>query len=584
MNYTDQQIARQLRLGEDSYWEFKQVEFRADRPTAPKRDDLADEIAAFANAGGGVLLCGVTDDGALQGMSREQMNALERMVVELCSHSIKPPVFDVAITRHQLNDKALLAVSVAKGTAQHDSPGGSFRRVGSSKRKMASDERMRLAQQRGQARYRWFDEQTVPDTGFRTLDETLWKPLLSVGGRADPETALEKLALLGRDEDGVRRATVAGILLCTHTPEEWLPNACITATHYRGTDRASGQLDARIITGPINQQVAEAMAFVMRNMRVGAYKKPARLDLPQYSAEALFEAMVNAVAHRDYSIRVSRIRVSIFTDRIEINSPGGLANNLTIDSMAARQATRNETIASVLGRMSVRDIPGSEKRQFFMERRGDGVPIILRETEALSGKAPKYWILGESDLFLTLPAADTNATPATVAVTVHRDGRPVGGAELLGLFPNNTWQRATTDDNGEADLDLYATNLPMTVFVAAKGFAAHLKHGWVPADGALAVELKPLSGGGSVIFPEATGAIPGLKGQLNPIRDNLDRTYLYASNIAINQGQQQPVHFSFGEDLRLIDANGVEMWGRIVHIAGRSALLEYRPYQKGKNP
>ena len=576
MRMNTEDIKRQLDLGEDSYWEFKQVEFRADRPIAPKRDDLADEIAAFANAGGGVLLCGVTDDGAVQGMSREQMNALERMVVELCSHSIRPSLFDVAITRHQLDDKALLAVSVAKGTAQHDSPGGSFRRVGSSKRQMASDERMRLAQQRGQARYRWFDEQPVPDTGFRTLDETLWKPLLSVGGRAGPETALEKLALLGRDEDGAMRATVAGILLCTYAPEQWLPSACITATHYRGEDRASGQLDARIITGPINQQVADAMAFVMRNMRVGAYKKPARLDLPQYSAEALFEAMVNAVAHRDYSIRGSRIRLSMFADRIEINSPGGLANNLTIDSMAARQATRNETIASALGRMPVGDIPGSEKRQFFMERRGDGVPIILRETEALSGKAPTYWILGESDLFLTLPAADTNASPATVAVTVRREGRPVAGADLLGLFPDNTWQRATTDENGEAALDLYATNLPMTVFVAAKGCAAHLAHGWVPADGALAVDLKSLSGGGAVIFPEATGAIPGLKGQLNPIRGPHDRTYLYASNITVNQGEHQPVHFSFGEDLRLMDANGIEMWGRVVHIVGRSALMEYR--------
>ena len=162
MHINTEDIRRQLNLGEDSYWEFKQVEFRADRPTAPKRDDLADEIAAFANAGGGVLLCGVTDDGVVQGMSREQMNALERMVVELCSHSIKPSLFDVAITRHELDDKALLVVSVAKGTAQHDSPGGSFRRVGSSKRQMASAERMRLDQQRGQARYRWFDEQPVP--------------------------------------------------------------------------------------------------------------------------------------------------------------------------------------------------------------------------------------------------------------------------------------------------------------------------------------------------------------------------------------------------------------------------------------
>ena len=579
MTYTDDDIKRQLRLGEDSQWEFKQIEFSGDRPRSPSRDDWADEIAAFANSNGGVLLYGVTDAGELQGMSREQMNVLERTIVELCTQSIKPPLFDVAITRHELEGKALLSVSVAKGAAQHDSPGGSFRRVGSSKRQMGSDERMRLAQQRGQARFRWFDEQPVPQTGFRTLDEALWKPLLSVSGRAEPQSALEKLALLGRDEDGAVRATVAGILLCTHAPEEWLPSACITATHYRGEDRASGQLDAQIITGPINRQVADATAFVMRNMRVGAYKKPARMDLPQYSAEALFEAIVNAVAHRDYTIRSSRIRVSMFADRVEINSPGGLANNLTIDSMAARQATRNETIASALGRMPVGDIPGSEKRQFFMERRGDGVPIILRETEALSGKPPRYWLLGESDLFLTLPARDTSATPATVVVTVRQDGHPISGADSLAIFPDNTWIRATTDGNGEAAMDLYATNLPMTVFVAARGYKAHVEQGWVPTNGALAVELKPLSGGGAVIFPEATGEVPGLKGQLNPIRDTLDRTYLYASNIAINQGQPQPVHFSFGEDLRLIDSNGVETWVSIVQIEGRSALVEYRPFE-----
>ena len=68
-------------------------------------------------------------------------------------------------------------------------------------------------------------------------------------------------------------------------------------------------------------------------MRVGAYKNPARTDLPQYSEAALFEAIVNAVVHRDYSIRGSRIRLSMFADRLEIDSPGGLPNNLTIDSM-----------------------------------------------------------------------------------------------------------------------------------------------------------------------------------------------------------------------------------------------------------
>ena len=160
-------------------------------------------------------------------------------------------------------------------------------------------------------------------------------------------------------------------------------------------------------------------------------RDPARMDLPQYSVEALFEALVNAVAHRDYSIRGSRIRLSMFADRLEIDSPGGLPNNLTIDAMAARQSTWNEAIASVLGRVPVGDIPGSGQRRYFMERRGDGVPVIFRETRALCGRSPSYRLLGESNLFLDIPAATTAASPATVVVTVHHAGGPVAGADVL---------------------------------------------------------------------------------------------------------------------------------------------------------
>ena len=127
------------------------------------------------------------------------------------------------------------------------------------------------------------------------MDESLWKPLLSTVGAADPEPALERLGLLTSDENGIIRATVAGVLLCSHSPEESLPNACITATCYRGNDRGSGQIDSQTITGPLNRQITEAVAFAVRNMRVGAYKNPARTELPQYSEAALFEAIVNAV-------------------------------------------------------------------------------------------------------------------------------------------------------------------------------------------------------------------------------------------------------------------------------------------------
>ena len=582
MNFSDEEIRRQLRLGEDSRWEFKEIRFTGHVPKEPGREDFAAEIVAFANTEGGVLLCGVTDSGDVVGMSREQMDKLERLLVEVCTDVIKPPIRPIVLRRELDEGLPFLLVEIPQGHAPHDSRGESFLRVGSSKRRMTSDERLRLAQRRGQARIRGFDKQPVPDTGFGSLDESLWKPLLSVEGAADPESALDKMGLLTTDENGTTRATVAGVLLCTHSPEEWLPNACIAATCYRGSDRASGQIDAQIITGPLNRQIAEAVAFALRNMRVGAYKKPARTDLPQYSEQALFEAIVNAVVHRDYSIQGSRIRLSMFADRLEINSPGGLPNNLTIESMADRQSTRNEGLASVLGRMPVAGTRGSGGRQFFMERRGDGVPIIQRETEALSGRPPVYRIADNSEFFLSIPAAATDPTPATTAIVCRHHGNPLSGVNLLAHFPNKTWKQGTTDDTGEAQVDLHSTHLPMTVFAAADGFAAHLENDWLPANGALAIEMEHLPDGGAVIFPEATGYIPGLFGRLNPIRDTHDRTYLYASNISINEGEQQPVHFMLGEDLRLTDAEGKELIVRIVAIVGRSALVEYRPHSKGE--
>ncbi len=571
------EILRRLRLGEDSAWEFKQVEFSGDRPTSPRRDDWANEVVAFANANGGALLCGVSDDGDVQIMSRRQITNLDALLVEVCTDSIKPPVRIRTDHRELAGGKSVLLVEVPQGDSLHEGPGGAYIRVGASKRLMTSDERMRLAQRRVQARFRWFDEQPVPGTGFRTLDEDLWKSFLSSAGAAEPEAALEKMGFIAHDEHGVKRATVAGLLLCNRTPLERLPNACITATCYRGKDRTTGQIDAQTITGPLNRQIAEAVAFALRNMRVAAHKAPAREELPQYSEEALFETITNAVVHRDYSIDGARIRLSMFGDRVEIQSPGALANNLTVDDLAYRQSTRNEVLATALGRMSAGEIRGAGGRLYVMERRGDGIPIIQRETRALSGKPPHFELVGGSELLVILPAAPQELASVRVVITVRHAGQPVADAGLLALFPNKTWKQAVTDASGQAVIGLHTGHLPISVFAAAEGFAAQVESEWIPAQGPLTLELHRLPGGGSVIFNEATGHVPGVTGRLNPVRDTHDRTYLYASNIAINQGRQQPVHFLLGEELRLTDANGREMFVRIVDIVGHSALVEYRP-------
>lgn len=580
MDITDEDIRRRLQLGEDSKWEFKQIEFSGDHPKSPRRDDFADEMAAFANANGGILLCGVSDSGTLQGMSPAQATTLSRVLTEVSTDTVEPAL-RIDVVKRELDGKIIVLVEAPKGNFVHERAGQTFIRVGKTKRAMGRDECLWLAQERAQSRCMWFDQQVVPNTGFETLLERLWVPLIRATMADDPQLALTNMRLLTSDEFGVDRATVSGVLLCTDSPEEWLPQATIMATMYRGKDRSSGQLDAQEIQGSLSSQIADAMKFVARNMRVTARKTPAREDIPQYSLAAVFEAVVNAVVHRDYSMATRRIRLSMFKNRLEIDSPGSLPNGMTINGMDSSQSTRNQALASVFGQTSVGKIPGSRHRRNMMERRGDGVSIILKETHEITGSMPEYKVVDGSNLVLVIPAARLELVPSDAIITVHSEGEPIVGVDVLVLFPNKTWQRATTDGNGEVDFDLFTTHLPMTVYAAMPGYTAGLTLAWTPSHGGLLLELDPLTAGGAVIFSNASGRIPGLRGRLNPKRDKLDRTYLYTDNIAIDRGKQQPVAFRLGKPLRLTDAYGVEMMATVVDITGRSALVEYRPFNQG---
>jgi predicted HTH transcriptional regulator len=121
---------------------------------------------------------------------------------------------------------------------------------------------------------------------------------------------------------------------------------------------------------------------------------------------AVFEAIVNAVAHRDYSMHGSKIRLRMFDDRLELYSPGALANTMDVESMPYRQASRNEALVSLLSKLPV---PASDwlrvSRTTLMDRRGEGVQLLLAESEALSGKLPQYKLLDDSELMLTIFAA-----------------------------------------------------------------------------------------------------------------------------------------------------------------------------------
>jgi len=402
-----EELLQKIRLGEDTSLELKTVRFRGDRVSEPKRDELADELAAIANTHAGVLILGVDDKTRdIDGIPVERIEAAERYVYEICNESIRPPVLFRSF-RMELPDgagvlKPILKVDIPRSLFVHESPGGYFHRQGSSKRKMPPEYLARLFQQRSQARLIRFEEQPVPQSGMSDLSEAFWRRYTTRSDEAS-EIVLQKRNLLSCEENGAIRASVAGVLLCCERPDRFLPNAYIEAVRYRGTRQDSNyQIDAQKIYGPLDLQIKQAMSFLKRNQTVIAKKEPHRIELPQFSDRAVFEAVVNAVAHRDYTVSGSKIRFFMFDDRLEIYSPGALPNTVTVDSIALRQATRNELITSLLAETPVAETVGDVGRGFYMEKRGDGVPIILNESEKLSGKKPVYQLIDDSELLLTV--------------------------------------------------------------------------------------------------------------------------------------------------------------------------------------
>ena len=407
-------LMRRIRLGEDSVLELKSVRVEGNRVVGPERRDLADKLAALANGAGGILILGVDDaTREIRGIPLEALDAVEGMVREICNDVLKPAL-DADIRKMELEDSAanpvpVLRIDVPRSLFVHRSPGGYFRRIGSSKRELPPEALARLFQERSQSRVIRFDESFVPGTKRDNLEYAMTRRFLSdadLGSRfdaGDTDNMLRKLRIVADDPEGRTCLTLAGTLLCTREPQQWLPHAYIQAVSYAGERTDSDyQTDARDIRGPLDRQVADALHFVRRNMLVRATKEQGRSDRPQFSERAVFEALVNAVAHRDYSMAGTRIRLHLFGDRLELYVPGPLANTLTPDSLHLRQANRNELIVSLLARCAA---PSGVGRTLLMDRRGDGVPIIRRETLTLSGRLPDYSLIDESELRLLMWAS-----------------------------------------------------------------------------------------------------------------------------------------------------------------------------------
>ena len=391
------ELLEKIYLGEDSTVEFKRE--------LPHRDSLADEIAAFANASGGVILIGVDDNGIIVGINRQDLQVYENTVIEICHDSIDPTV-DIVTEKLRIEDTNILKIEVPRSLFVHKTSNGYFIRQGSTKREMSTSRLARLIQSRSQGGTISFDKQFVANTNKKTLTEKLYRRFIKEDARNhEIDDLLRKRRLLVKEGKN-DRASVAAILMCHDNPDEFLNSSFIQAVYYSGVEMdANYQIDAKDFRGPLDQQITDAFHFVEKHNQISARKTIGRIEQSQYSMRAVFEAIVNAVVHRDYSISSSKIRLFMFTDRLELYSPGALANTLTLDSLPYDQATRNELLTRLLSEIMLEDIMEKKiERRRFLELRGEGVGIILNESTVLSGKTPIYELFGE-ELRLTIFAA-----------------------------------------------------------------------------------------------------------------------------------------------------------------------------------
>ncbi len=254
-----------------------------------------------------------------------------------------------------------------------------------------------------------FDKTPVTDAPMSVLEKSLWQRFVSDVSSDSEQTQLIKLALTAYNKDGELHPTVAGLLIASRQPHEFLNGSVVQATACRGTedfpldDLVRYQLDAVEITGAIDQQIMKACAFVRRNMRIAAVKFPTggRKDIPQFDMPAVFEAVVNAVAHRDYSMIGAKVRVRVFDDRIEICSPGTLPKTMTLERLECQHFSRNDALTNLLAHCPTNRSEFTT-RTYIMGKRGEGIPLILDNCEKLSGRRPVYEMLNNSELRVTI--------------------------------------------------------------------------------------------------------------------------------------------------------------------------------------
>jgi ATP-dependent DNA helicase RecG len=370
--------------GEDSRHQFK--------ANVTNVDALAAEITAFSNSRGGRIIIGVTDDGKIAGLSRDDINRLSNLISNAASQNVRPPI-NPYTENVALPGGLVIVLEIPEGISKPymDNKGAIWVKSGADKRKVtAREEIQRIFQAAG-----LIHADEVPARGMTTadIDMEYFKKYFqqqydeSVDDQEIPLTKLlENMDLM---KDGI--FNIAGALLFAKNQENRLPLFCVKGVAYPGNDiHVSKYRDSEDIHGKVEDVFNRSVSFISRNLRRIQRDKHVNsigeLEIPKISLE---ELVANALVHRDYFVS-AHIRIFIFENRVEIISPGHLPNNLTIENIKKGiSMIRNPILASFAAKiLPYRGLGNGIRRalkeyphiEFIDDREGNEFKVIIQRT------------------------------------------------------------------------------------------------------------------------------------------------------------------------------------------------------------
>ena len=343
------EILQRISLGEDSSTEFKR------EPIPPAK--LAEEMVAFLNAHGGLILFGVADDGAVVGLSEDQIRNLNSSFSSACSDHVRPacyPETQLCRLGEGPEERTVMVVVVPEGISKPYSDKGGRYWIRSGPDKRTIQEREQLQRLMQDSRLIFADELSVErtnhdDLDFDSLNAYLQKDRhVSLADIQNNESlsldqVLENLNLMNDGE-----LTLAALMMFGENPQKFRPAFCVKAVSFAGNDiTGTVYRDSEDMVGNLEQLYQKVMAFLNRNLRHvqgdSGFNSLGALEIPD---SVLEELVVNMLLHRNYFISAPW-RVFVFDNRVELVSPGALPNHLTIENVRNGISNmRNPVLAS----------------------------------------------------------------------------------------------------------------------------------------------------------------------------------------------------------------------------------------------